>query len=101
MITTVVTFSIPEPVTEDQAAAAFTEATPMFQGVPGLVRKYFLLSDDGQIMGGVYLWETRAHADAFHAETGPWFTHIQDTFGVAPAVTAYRSPVIVEGEHTG
>jgi uncharacterized lipoprotein YehR (DUF1307 family) len=55
MITTLVQFKLLAPVTRDQAQKIFLDAAPKFREVPGLIRKYFLLSEDGGTTGGAYL----------------------------------------------
>lgn len=39
----------------------FSSVAPNFRGVPGLIQKYFLRSEDGGIVGGVYLMYLQAH----------------------------------------
>ena len=49
--------------------------------------------------GGVYLWENRAAADALY--TAEWKSMIEDRFGVAPNITFYETPVIVDNTLDG
>ena len=46
----------------------FRAAVPDYAGQPGLRRKYFTMSDDGRY-GGIYLWQSRAAAEAFYTPT--------------------------------
>ena len=64
MITTIVQFSLPKPFSLEEAARAFESTAPKYQGLRGLVRKYYLRSEDGRHVGGIYLWETRAAAES-------------------------------------
>lgn len=57
MIVAVVTFRLPKPVTLAEATATFESTAPKYQGLAGLVRKNYLLSEDGTRAGGVYLWK--------------------------------------------
>jgi hypothetical protein len=50
--------------------------------VPGLIRKQFIYAEDGWA-GGVYLWKTRADAEAFYS--GPWLAGIRQRYGMDPA----------------
>ena len=52
MITTVVNFRLPAAMTLEQAEAAFNESASKYRGLPGLMRKYYLLSEDGLTAGG-------------------------------------------------
>ena len=94
MITALVQFKLPEPLPGDVARDLFLESAPNFRKVPGLLRKYFLLSDDGLTAGGVYLWESREQAELMY--TREWLDHLQERFGSAPTVTWFKSPVVVD-----
>ncbi len=63
MITAILQFSLPNPISLEEAARAFESTASKYQGLRGLVRKYYLRSEDGRRAGGVYLWETRAAAE--------------------------------------
>lgn len=94
-MTIVVTrFSLPPNATSEQIRAAFAEAAPHFRNVPGLVRKQFLLSQDGRTGGGVYLWSDEAAARNFMNErVAPM---IRTRFQVEPTIEFFESPVTVE-----
>lgn len=64
MITAIATFQLAKPITLDQARKIFMSTAPKYQDVTGLIRKYYLLSQDGTTVGGVYLWKSRAAAEA-------------------------------------
>ena len=34
-----------------------------YQGIPGLIRKYYGIRDDGKSLVGIYLWESKAAAE--------------------------------------
>ena len=93
MITAIVQFDLPGPLSEKQAQAAFEAAAGQFQNVEGLVRKYFLLSEDGKTAGGVYLWTREDLARAAHRH---FSQEIKERFGATARVTFFRSPVIVD-----
>ncbi len=63
MITVIVEFSLPQPVTRAQAKEIFLGTAPKYLAMPGLVRKYYVLWPDGAAAGGVYLWRSRADAE--------------------------------------
>ena len=54
MITTIVHFPLPAPLTLEEAREVFRSPAPIYRNVPGLVRKVYLLSEDGRTAGGVY-----------------------------------------------
>jgi hypothetical protein len=94
MITAIVQFKLPQPVSREQGKEIFLSTAPKYRDVPGLIRKYYLLSMDGQTAGGVYLWKSRRQAEQLYTEE--WQKFIQGKYGSRPSVTYYESPVIVD-----
>jgi hypothetical protein len=97
MITAIVRFPLPSGTSLDTAKSLFEQSAPNYKGLPGLVRKYYLFDegDGGQPFGGgVYLWESRAAADAVY--TDDWKKTIAERYGTAPEVSYFESPVIVD-----
>jgi hypothetical protein len=89
----VVQFDLPKR-TEEQAIKGATSTATIYRGLAakGLIRKDYLNGDTGT--GGVYLWESRAAAEA-------WFTEqrvieLTKRFGVRPRLTWYDSHVTVD-----
>ena len=94
MITALVQFKLPEPVTRDKAQEIFSSTAPKYREVQGLVRKYYLLSENGHTAGGVYLWNSREEAENLY--TDEWKQVIHDRYGAQPEITYFESPVIVD-----
>lgn len=94
MITALVQFKLPEPMTTDEAQSVFAETAPKYREVKGLMRKYYLLSEDGTTGGGVYLWKSREAAEQLY--TDDWKAFIMQKYGTQPTVTYFASPVIVD-----
>lgn len=94
MFTTITTFRLPKRTSIEDAREIFLNAAPNFQTVPGLLRKQFLLSDDGKTAGGVYLWKDRDSAESFNNEK--LVVLIKQQFGVEPEINYFSSPVIVD-----
>lgn len=94
MITVIVTFRLPAPMARDEARRIFLSTAPKYQGVPGLVRKYYVLSQDGSTAGGIYLWRSKAEADAMY--TDGWRDFVRGKYGTDPAVTYMDCPVVVD-----
>lgn len=94
MITAIATFRLPSRLTVDEAKVIFQSTAPRYQSQPGLIRKYYLLSEDGMTAGGVYLWESRQDADALYDDA--WRAFVTQKYGAAPQVTYMDSPVIVD-----
>jgi hypothetical protein len=96
MITALVQFRLPQPVTLDKAKEIFTSTAPKYREVQGLIRKYYLLAEDGQTVGGVYLWRSRDEAEQFY--TDDWRRFIREKYGdgAKPSLQYFSSPVIVD-----
>jgi len=94
MITVITRFAVPAKVTPRDMRDVSAQAAPAFRNVPYLLRKQFLLSPDGRIAGGVYLWKDEVAARTFMQQrVAPM---IRDKFGVEPTIEFYDSSVIVE-----
>ena len=94
MITTITTFRMPKPTTRDEARRTFLSTAPKYQGVPGLVRKIYYFSQEENTVGGIYLWNSRAAADAMHNES--WKAFVREKYGTEPSVTYLDTPVVVD-----
>lgn len=93
-ITTVVQFRLPQPISLVEATRRFEASAPKYRNLPGLIRKYYLRAEDGRTAGGVYLWESRAMAEATY--TTEWREHVAKLFGSAPEISWFETPVIVD-----
>jgi len=89
----VVQFDLPKR-TEEQAIKGGTASAPTYRGLAakGLIRKDYLNGETGT--GGVYLWDSRASAEA-------WFTEervadLTKRFGARPRLTWYDTHVTVD-----
>ncbi|MBA3032197.1 MAG: YdhR family protein [Gammaproteobacteria bacterium] len=94
MITAMATFKLPKPLTLDEAKNIFLSTAPKYQGVAGLIRKYYVLSQDGSTVGGIYLWNSKAEAEAMYTES--WRTFVREKYGTNPSVTYMDCPVVVD-----
>ena len=94
MITALVQFKLKSPVSIPEAQELFMGSAPKYQGLDGLIRKYYLLSEDGSTAGGVYLWESREDADKLF--TDDWRDFIFDKYGVEPEIVYFHTPVVVD-----
>ena len=96
MITAIVNFKLPADIDAKKAAELFKGSAPKYRGMKGLVRKYYLFDDKSRIGGGVYLWKTRADAEAVY--TPQWQDYIADRYGAAPDIRYFETAVVVDNE---
>ena len=94
MITVFTTFTLPKPITREEARGIFLSTAPRYRGVQGLFRKIYVLSEDGATAGGVYLWNSRSEAEAMYTES--WRSFVREKYGTDPIVTYFESPVVVD-----
>jgi hypothetical protein len=94
MITALVQFRLPQPVTREKAQQLFVGTAPKYREATGLIRKYYLLSEDGGTAGGVYLWKSKKDAAGLY--TKEWEKVIRERYGALPTVTYFESPVVVD-----
>jgi hypothetical protein len=94
MITTFVQFRLRSPITLADATKRFESTAPKYRDIPGLIRKYYLRSEDGQAAGGIYLWENRQAAERMY--TAEWYAMVEKVYGTTPTITWFDTPVIVD-----
>jgi hypothetical protein len=90
MITAVVQFKLSTPVSLDEAQKMFESTAPKYRNLPGLVRKYYLRSEDG----GVYLWQSLADAEKVYS--GERRARVKLLYGSEPDIQWFDTPVIVD-----
>ena len=94
MILSITTFKLPRPWTVAEAATAFKSTAPMYLGKPGLVRKHYYITEAGDRAGGIYLWESKAAAEACY--TREWKAMVTEKYGTPPDILYAEVPVSVD-----
>ena len=94
MVTAFVQFKLPSAMSREQAKEVFKSTAPKYQAAPGLLRKYYLLSEDGGSAGGVYLWQSKGDAEHFY--TQEWKNFVKGKYGSKPTILYFHSPVVVD-----
>ena len=94
MIVAIVTFRLPRPTSLQDITKTFQSTAPRYQGMRGLLRKNYWLSEDGSRAGGIYVWESRADAERVY--TADWKTLVEDKYGSPPTIEFLHSPVMVD-----
>ena len=94
MITALVQFKLPKPMTRNEAQEIFSTTAPRYRDLQGLIRKYYILSEDGGTAGGMYLWKSREDAEQVYNDD--WKKFIFDKYGSEPSITYFESPIIVD-----
>jgi hypothetical protein len=94
MITAIVRFKLPATIDSAKAAELFQGSAPKYQGLAGLIRKYYLFDAESRTGGGCYLWESREAAErVYNAE---WRKMITERYGNPPEISYFETPVVVD-----
>jgi hypothetical protein len=94
MIVTITTFQLPNPATLAEITKTFQSTAPKYQGIPGLIRKTYFMSEDGRRAGGIYVWESREAADNVY--TPEWRKFVEGKYGTPPLIEYLHAPVEVD-----
>ena len=94
MITEIVTFDLPADMDRAQLIALFESTVPRWQANDRLIRKQYLYDPATGTGGGVYLWPSRADAEAAH--DADWCARAQALYGAAPRFAYFETPVVVD-----
>ena len=65
-----------------------------YEGIPGLIRKYYGIAPGGGSLVGIYLWASKAAADAFY--TADWQAMVTKRWGTPPQRQEWETPMVVE-----
>ena len=95
LVTTVVTYDLPPGTDRETAIEMFRASVPRYQSTPGLLRKN-VLYDEG-IGGGVYLWESRAAAEAAYDDA--WVAYMTEKYEHTPRIVYYETPIVIDNEY--
>jgi len=69
---------------------------PRYEGLDGLVRKYYVLTEDKKRGGGIYLWDSREKAEQFYNEE--WKIRIKELFGETPMLEYLDCSIVIDNE---
>ncbi len=94
MITAIVEFQLPSPLSLEEARTTFQSTAQKYVNMPGLVRKYYFRTEDGAKAGGIYLWKSKQ--DALAVYTDEWKTFVRGKYGTEPKLTFLDCPVVVD-----
>ena len=93
-VATLVVIRTPAGITRPMLEGGFKQALPVYEKIPGLLRKFFIANEDS--FGGMYLWKDRASADAWY--TTAWRAKAKATYGSEPQLTYFDSPLQIDNK---
>ena len=65
-----------------------------YEKLDGLIRKYYIMTEDGKTAGGIYLWESKAKAQAGYPAEGA--KNMTAAWGQAPMLEYLDCPIVVD-----
>lgn len=96
MHTVMWTFPVPSGTSKDDLVNTIDASAHTYQGIPGLIRKYYGIAEDGQSLVGIYLWKTKEEAEAFY--TPQWVKLVTERWKAPPRKREWMTPMVVESE---
>ena len=94
MHTVMWTFKVPAGTSKTKLVETIAATAHNYEGIPGLIRKYYGITPDGHSLVGIYLWEDRTAADAFY--TPGWMATVTQRWATAPERQDWETPMVVE-----
>jgi hypothetical protein len=91
-VATLVTIAVPAGVSRARLVQEFQASMPAYRQVSGLLRKYYLLSDDGRF-GGIYLWQDAASAAAWFNDA--WKERVRKSYGGDALIEWFATPILL------
>ena len=94
MHTVMWTFKVPAGTSKARLVETIAATARTYQGVPGLIRKYYGITPDGGSLVGIYLWKSAAAANQFH--TPEWVAMATRRWAAPPQRQEWETPMVVE-----
>lgn len=90
-VSTLVTIRTPAGIGKPQLVQEFQAAIPTYRAVPGLLRKHFIITDDGRF-GGIYLWKDQAAAEEWF--NAAWKERVRATYGTDATLEWFDTAIL-------
>src|SRR3974390_361875 len=94
MHTGMLTCKVPAGSTTALLSETTNATAHTYEGSPGLIRKYYGIAPDGGSLVGIYLWESKAAANAFY--TPDWGAMVTKRWAAPPQRQEWETPMVVE-----
>lgn len=94
MYTVMWTFTVPQGTSKTALIDTIKSTAHTYNGIPGLIRKYYGIAPDGKSLVGIYLWQSKAAADRLY--TPEWVAMVTERWGTPPHRQEWETPMVVE-----
>lgn len=96
MILELVLFKSPQGKSREEILEDAKHTLPRWQANADLLRKHYLLSDDGFEGGGVYIWPSREAAEKGH--DAEWRAGVEKRTGSQPVIRYFDLLMLLDNE---
>jgi hypothetical protein len=96
MILELVLFDNPPGLDRKSELEGARSVVPKWQANPDLLRKHFMRTEDGAQGGAVYVWKSRAAAEAAHG--AEWRAAVKARTGSEPACRIFDLLMVLDNE---
>ena len=94
MHTVMWTFKVPAGTSKAQPIETINATAHTYEGIPGLIRKYYEIAPDAGSLVSIYLWESVTAANAFY--TPDWVAMVTKRWAGPPQRQEWETPMVVE-----
>ena len=94
MHTVMWTFKVPAGTSKAQLVETINATAYTYRRHPRADPEYSGIAPDGGSLVGIYLWASKAAADAFY--TAEWLAMVTKRWGVPPQRQEWETPMVVE-----
>jgi hypothetical protein len=94
MHTVMWTFKVPDHTTKQDLENTINATAHTYQGIPGLIRKYYGIAENGRTLVGIYLWKSKTDAERFY--TPEWIAMVTKRWNAPPVRQQWETPMVVE-----
>lgn len=91
-VVTLVTLATPAGVSKQRLIKEFEASVPLYQKVPGLLRKYFVLTESNEF-GGIYVFKDKASESQWF--NAAWKERVNKTYGVDATLERFDAPILL------
>jgi len=96
MITVIVNFPLPDGMSTEEFKLRMMKSVPMYQAIPGLLRKSYICDGKRRVGGGAYTFESQAQAEACFSEG--FVKGVTATYG-KPEISYFDTLVYIDNEN--
>ncbi|MBS4730373.1 YdhR family protein [Mycobacterium sp. SM1] len=83
-------------MTAEEIDTVFKESSERYRHVKGLIRKYYIRTEDNTRGGGIYLFDTQESADRLY--DAAWRKSFVERYREEPNIRFFKCPIVVDNK---